>query len=368
MFQSSYRLRTLFRNLDIPLVILILLNSLLGFLMISSAGGSNYFVIQLVAFLLGIVGVVVLMVLDYDYLSRISLYLYGAGLLLLILVLIPGIGAVRGGARSWFAFGPVNFQPAEMMKLFFIIFFARKLSDNQEQLNQPKSLLFLLLYLVIIFFLLLLQPDFGTAAVFGGIALVMLFTAGISWKYLLYGLGAIAALCPLMWFVVLQDYQKNRLITAFQPELDPSGAGYQAIQSKTAVGSGKVFGTGLYKGSSQVGNLLPERHTDFIYSAICEELGMFGGILVIVLLTLLIVRCIFVGLNSRNALGRHICTGVAAMLAFQVFENIGMCLGLFPVTGITLPFYSYGGSSMITTMLAMGLVLSVRYRCRLINF
>lgn len=368
MFRSSYRLRTITRNLDIPLVLLILLNALFGFLMISSAGGSKYLLVQVSAFLLGIVGVVILMVLDYDYLARISYYLYGAGLLLLVLVLIPGLGAVRGGARSWFELGPINFQPAELMKLFFIILFARKLADNQEHLNRPKELLFLLLYLLIIFVLLLLQPDFGTAAVFGGIALVMLFTAGISWKYLLYGLGAFGALCPILWFVVLQDYQKNRLITAFHPELDPTGAGYHAIQSKTAIGSGKVFGTGLYKGSSQVGNLLPERHTDFIYSAICEELGMFGGILVIALLTFLIFRCIHIGLNARNTLGRHICTGVAAMLAFQVFENIGMCLGLFPVTGITLPFYSYGGSSMITTMLAMGLVLSVRYRCRMINF
>lgn len=365
---SSYRIRTLSRNLDLPLVFLILLNAAFGFLMISSAGGSKYLMIQVLAFLLGVVGVVILMVLDYDYLSRISYYLYGVGILLLILVLIPGIGAVRGGARSWFLLGPVNFQPAELMKLFFIILFAKKLSDYQEHLNRPKSLIFLLSFLVIIFVLLLLQPDFGTAAVFGGIALVMLFTAGISWRYLLYGFCSLGALFPLLWFVVLQDYQKNRLITAFRPELDPTGAGYHAVQSKTAVGSGKLFGTGLYKGSSQVGNLLPERHTDFIYSAICEELGMIGGILVIALLVLLIYRCMHIGLNARNALGRHICTGVAAMLGFQVFENIGMCIGLFPVTGITLPFYSYGGSSMITTMLAMGLVLSVRYRSRIINF
>ncbi|MBO5364168.1 MAG: rod shape-determining protein RodA [Clostridia bacterium] len=368
MFQSSYRLRTLTRNLDGPLVLLILLNALFGLLMISSAGGGKYVLVQLTAFLLGIGGVVLLMVLDYDYLSRISYYLYGAGLLLLILVLIPGIGAVRGGARSWFEFGPINLQPAELMKIFFIIFFARHLSEKQERINQPIELLKLLAYLVVIFILLLFQPDFGTAAVFAGIALVMLFTAGITWKYLLWGLGSLVIICPILWVFVLQDYQKTRLITAFNPELDPTGAGYHAIQSKTAVGSGKLFGTGLFKGSSQVGNLLPERHTDFIYSAVCEELGMLGGILVIVLLTLLIFRCIYIGLNARNALGRHICIGVAAMLIFQVFENIGMCLGLFPVTGITLPFYSYGGSSMITTMLAMGLVLSVRYRCRMINF
>ena len=179
---------------------------------------------------------------------------------------------------------------------------------------------------------------------------------------------SVAAACPLLWFFVLQDYQKSRIISAFQPERDPSGAGYHVIQSKIAIGSGRVFGTGLYKGSSQVNNLLPERHTDFIYAVVCEELGIVGAVLVILLLALLIFRCIYIGLNARNALGTYICVGTAAMLIFQVFENIGMCLGLFPVTGITLPFYSYGGSSMITIMLALGLVLSVRYRCRMINF
>ncbi len=368
MFQSSYRVRTVFRNLDGPLVLLILLNALFGFLMISSAGGGRYVLVQLAAFLLGIGGVVLLLVLDYDYLSRISYYLMGIGLLLLILVLIPGVGVVRGGARSWFELGPVNFQPAELVKIFFIIFFARQLAEKQERINQPMELLKLLGSLAVVFILIMCQPDFGTAAVFAGIVMVMLFTAGISRKYLLGGLGALAVLSPILWFFVFQDYQKNRLITAFNPEIDPTGAGYHAIQSKTAVGSGRLFGTGLFKGSSQVGDLLPERHTDFIYSAVCEELGLLGGVLVIALLALLIFRCITIGLSARNALGRHICIGVAAMLIFQVFENIGMCLGLFPVTGITLPFYSYGGSSMITTMLAMGLVLSVRYRCRMINF
>lgn len=368
MFQSSYRLRTISRNLDIPLVILILLNAAFGLLMISSAGGGRYVLIQFLAFLLGVAGIVALMILDYEYLAQISRYLYGIGVVLLILVLIPGLGVVRGGARSWFELGPINFQPAELAKIFFLIIFAQQLADQQENLNQPKILLQLLVTLLLYCVLLLLQPDLGTAAVFFGIALVMLFVAGLSWKYLASGLGALAVLFPLMWFFVLQDYQKNRLISAFRPEQDPSGAGYHVLQSKLAVGSGKFFGTGLYKGSSQVNNLLPERHTDFIYSAVCEELGMIGGILVILLLVLLIYRCLFIGLNARNPLGTHICVGVAAMLIFQVFENIGMCLGLFPVTGITLPFYSYGGSSMVTTMLALGLVLNVRYRSRMINF
>lgn len=368
MFQSSYRMRTISRNLDMPFIILILLNTLFGLLMISSAGGTKYVIIQLAAFLLGVGGIVALMILDYDYLAQISNYLYIIGIGLLIIVLIPGIGAVRGGARSWFILGPVNLQPAEIVKIFFIILFARLLSENGEEVNEPRVLLKMLIYLVIPCVLMLLQPDLGTAAVFFGIAFVMLFCAKISWKYIAAGFGALAAAFPLMWFFLFQDYQRNRFITAFFPEKDPSGAGYQVIQSKTAVGSGQFFGTGLFKGSSQVNNLLPERHTDFIFSAICEELGFIGGILVIVLLSLLIIRCIYIGLSARNMIGTYICVGVAGMLIFQIFENIGMCIGLFPVTGITLPFYSYGGSSMVTTMLAMGLVLNVKYRSRMINF
>lgn len=368
MFHSSYRLRTLTRNLDMPLVALILLNTFFGMLMISSAGGGKYLLIQALAFLLGIGGVVALMILDYDYLAQISQYLYGAGVLLLVLVLIPGIGAVRGGARSWFALGPISIQPAEIAKIFFIITFSKKLEDNREHINDIRVLGKLLLYPAILCGLLLLQPDFGTAAVFVGITIVMLFAAGLAWKYFFYGLGALVVVFPIFWFFILQDYQKSRLISAFNPEIDPAGAGYHVIQSKIAVGSGKFFGTGLYKGSSQVNNLLPERHTDFIYSAVCEELGFIGGLLVLLLLAALIFRCFYIGSNARNELGNHICIGVAAMLIFQVFENIGMCLGLFPVTGITLPFYSYGGSSMVTTMLAVGLVLNVRYRCRMINF
>ena len=345
MLNDNTRLRGVFRNLDLPLVFLTFVTAMFGILMISSAGGTRYVIIQSIAFFIGICGIVALMILDYEYLAQISLYLYAASVGLLILVLIPGLGSVHNGARSWFELGPVNFQPAELVKIIFIITFAKQLSESEDSINQPKTLLKLL-----------------------GIALVMLFTAKISWKYVAGGIAAVAAACPLVWFFILQDYQKNRIISVFNPERDPSGTGYHVIQSKIAVGSGKIFGTGLYKGSSQVNNLLPERHTDFIYSVVCEELGMVGAILVILLLTLIILRCIYIGINARNALGTYICTGVAAMLIFQVFENIGMCLGLFPVTGITLPFFSYGGSSLLTTMLAIGLVLNVRYRCRLINF
>jgi len=368
MFYRSGRLRGLGRNLDIPLVCLTVLAALFGLLMIASTGGTRYVIIQSAAFLVGIAGVVALMILDYQYLAQISLHLYLAAIALLVLVLIPGLGDVQNGARSWFDLGFFNLQPAELAKIVFIITFSKHLAETEHQLDRPKTVLKLLLHLGSFCFLILLQPDFGTAMVFVVIALVLLFCAGINWKYILGGIGLGAAAFPLLWFFVLQDYQKNRIITLFHPEMDPTGSGYHVLQSKIAVGSGKIFGTGLFKGSSQVNNLLPERHTDFIFSAICEELGMLGALLALVILTLLIIRCLYIGIHARNRLGTLIATGVAAMLLFQVFENIGMCLGIFPVTGITLPFFSYGGSSMLTSMLAIGLVLNIRWRSRPIHF
>ncbi len=363
MFYRSGGFR-LSRNLDMPLVVLTLLAAAFGLLMIGSCGGSRYVLIQLAAFLVGIGGIVLLIHLDYQYLSRISLYLYLGAILLLILVLIPGLGDMQNGARSWFDLGFFNLQPAELAKLVFIITFSKHLAESEYQLDRLKTIGKLLLHLASFCFLILLQPDFGTAMVFVAIALVLLFCAGLRWKYILGGLGIGAACFPLLWFFVLRDYQKNRIITLFRPDLDPSGSGYHVLQSKIAVGSGKLFGTGLFKGASQVNNLLPERHTDFIFSAVCEELGMIGALFAIIILSLLILRCLVIGIHAGDRLGTLIATGVAAMFLFQIFENIGMCLGIFPVTGITLPFFSYGGSSMLTSMLAIGLVLNVRWRSR----
>lgn len=362
LYNSSGRLRGIKRNLDMPLVIATLIATLFGVLMISSTGGSRYVIIQLGAMIVGICGIIALMILDYEYLAGISLYLYIGSVILLLLVLIPGIGSVANGARSWFNLGVFSIQPAEVVKIAFIIIFANLIAENHSDVNNPKVLIKLLMYLGLLCLLILLQPDFGTAMVFVFIALLMLFMAGLSWKYIAGGAAAVMALLPIAWFFLLKEYQKDRIISLFNPERDPMGAGYHVIQSKTAVGSGRLFGSGLYQGPSQVNNLLPERHTDFIFSAVCEELGMLGGLAVIFLLTFIIVRCIYIGMNSKYELGNYICMGVAAMFIFQAFENIGMCIGLLPVTGITLPFFSYGGSSLVTNLLAIGLVLNVRYR------
>lgn len=371
MLEKTRGFRDAIKNIDFILIALTVLAALFGIVMISSAGGDSaakYVTVQTAALILGVAGIIIISILDYDYLARLSKYIFIVCVILLVLVLIPGLGVMQNGARSWFVLGPVSFQPAELVKVGFVITFSKHLSETGNGLNAPRNLWKVILHPAVLCVLMLLQPDFGTVVVFVMMAAAMLFMAKISWKYLVGALAVLVAMCPIAWFFLLQQYQKDRIINLFYPENDPTGSGYHVIQSKIAVGSGKLTGMGLYNGSSRYNNLLPERHTDFIYSVVCEELGMIGGIAVIILLSAIILRCLYIGINARNSEGLYICTGVAAMLAFQAFENIGMCIGIFPVTGITLPFFSYGGSSLVTNMLAIGLVLNVRYRYKKINF
>ncbi len=359
------------KNFDFVLFGLVMAAALFGILMISSAAPSpvKYTAVQTGALVLGLLAIGFLLVLDYEHLASLTIYLYGISVVLLILVLIPGIGVYENGARSWFRFGSlIGVQPAELVKLAFIITFAKHLSEVDDLIDRPRNVMLLLLHLGFLVGLILLQPDFGTAVVFGFIAVVMLFAAKISWKYIAAGISAVGIAAPLAWFFVLKPYQKDRIINLFNPENDPSGTGYQVAQSKMAIGSGKFFGTGLYEGGSQYNNFLPERHTDFIFSVVCEELGFLGGIIVILLLIAIVVKCLAIGMNARNNLGMYICVGVASMFAFHIVENVGMCIGIMPVTGIPLPFFSYGGSSMLTNLIAVGLVLNVRYRSKAINF
>lgn len=359
------------KNFDFILFGLMFVTAVFGIVMISSAAPSagKYVAVQLASLIIGLVVVAILIVLDYEYLASLSPYLYVISAVLLVAVLIPGIGTYENGARSWFRFGSlIGVQPAELVKLAFIITFAKHLSSVDDMINRPRNVIMLLIHGGALIGLILLQPDFGTAVVFACIMIVMLFVAKISWKFLAAIGGIIAGSVPIAWLFILQPYQKERIINLFNPENDPTGSGFQVAQSKMVIGSGQIVGNGLYEGSSQFNNFLPERHTDFIFSVVCEELGFIGALVVIGLLLAIIIRCIIIGMNARNSLGTYICFGVAAMFAFHVVENIGMCIGIMPVTGIPLPFFSYGGSSLLTNIIAVGLVLNVRYRSKTINF
>ena len=320
------------KNFDFCLFFLTMVAAIFGIVVISSAApdAGKYVFVQSVSLVLGIIAICVLMVIDYEYLAEVSLYLYGISVILLVLVLIPGIGTYENGARSWFRFGSlIGIQPAEIVKLAFIITISRHLSECDDLIDRPRNILFLLIHAGGLIGLILLQPDFGTAMVFLFIFITLLFVAKIGLKYILSGIGTLAIAAPVAWFFVLKPYQKERIINVFNPENDPTGTGYQVTQSKIAVGSGQLFGNGLYRGNSQYNNFLPERHTDFIFSVVCEELGFIGGMIVILLLVGIIIRCISIGLNSRNHIGMYISFGVAAMFTFHVVENIGMCKTLY---------------------------------------
>lgn len=358
------------KNIDKTLAFLVLAISCFGIIMISSAVRSfdnsiKYIVVQTVSLILGAAIVFFIAELDYENLAGMSKYLYGGSIILLILVLTPlGTGREETGGQSWFRLGFVGIQPAEIVKIAFIITFARHLDYVKDTINEIKNVALLLLHIGILIILIQLQPDAGTSMVFVFVAFCMMFVAGLSYKYIIGCVVAFAASAPLLWFFVLQEYQKKRILSLLYPEQYSLGSGYQVIQAKIAIGSGQIFGKGLFSGTQTQLGILPEKQTDFIFAVIGEELGMVGCIFVFLLLFAIIARCIYIAKTSNVHLGKFICVGVAAMLLFQSFENIGMSLGLTPVAGITLPFLSYGGSSLFANIVAVGIVMNISKRNR----
>lgn len=365
------KINRFFNNFDFPLFTVAYITAIIGILMISSAvksfdNNSKYITVQVGALLIGTLLMYIIMRIDYQNLSYINKYLFGFGVILLILVLTPlGTGREETGGQSWFRIGFISFQPAELVKLVFLITFSTHLSKIKEDINEFRNIFLLTLHFGVFATLIMLQPDTGTTMVYAFMFIIMLYAAGLSYKYFAWFFALLAALSPLVWFFLLKEYQKNRIIAVFKPEEFVSDYGYQVVQSKIAIGSGKFFGKGYFNGTQTQLGILPEKQTDFIFAVVGEEFGLVGCIIIIALLTSIIVRCIKIGKNSSTDLGRYMCTGIAAMFTFQAFENIGMCLGLTPVVGITLPFLSYGGSSLLTNLAALGIVLSVRQKGRI---
>lgn len=365
-------LRNYFKQLDYFLVVVAVLLGLLGLLMIASATksdeGSREILVQSLAMGLGIIAMFVMAAIDYEDYTDLAKFIYIGSILVLVLVLLFGQGKDETGANSWIRIGSIGIQPSELVKISFCITFSIHLSKVKETVNSPKTLFKLFLHFILPTGLVLLQNDTGTALVFVFMFLVMLFSAGLSLKYVFAGVGALAAFAPFAWFVLMRPYQRERILVFLNPERDATGSGYQVLQSKIAIGSGEFAGRGYMQGPQNQLAMLPENETDFIYGVIGEEFGFIGAVIILLLLAILILRCVHVGLQSKNDLGSFMCIGIAAMLAFHTFENIFMCIGLMPVTGIPLPFLSYGGSSILTNFIAVGLVLSVWYRRRTIRF
>lgn len=362
-----------YADLDFALIIISILCTVFGIIMISSAvntidGGDKYILIQSVAAVIGVVMMIIFATIDYENLGNLTKLIYIGSILMLITVLVIGTGREEVGSKSWIRFGPVGIQPSEFVKIGFIITFSKHAANVKNEINKPKNIFMLFLHLFVILGLILLQPDFGTAMVFIVIFAGIIFVSGISYKYIIGAISTVIAAIPLAWFFLLKEYQKNRILVFLNPESDPLGNGYHVIQSKIAIGSGGFFGKGLFQGTQTQLGYLPVKHTDFIYAVIGEELGMLGCIIAAVLLFSIVLKCIYNSRMARNNFSSNICIGVACMFLAHIFENIGMCIGLMPVTGIPLPFFSYGGSSLITNFVSVGLVMSTYMRRRDITF
>lgn len=364
--------KKLFKNIDIGIIISVFCLVSIGIASIASAtqvpyGGSlRYVKVQIIAFALGIVAAAIVTLIDYNNFGDIDRVIYIINIVLLVLVLF--IGSARKGTQGWIDFGFLSFQPAEIVKVGFILTFAKHLEKRKGNLERIQDILPGLLHVGLIIGLILLQPDFGTALVFIFITAFMYFAAGIHYKYILGAFGALLVSIPLLWFGYFNGIQKKRIMVFLNPEMDPLHGGYHVIQSKIAIGSGQFAGKGIFKGTQNNLGFIPERHTDFIFSVIGEEVGLIGCVIVILLFLWLVLRCIRVAQVAKDDYGMFICVGVMAMFMFHIIENIGMTIGIMPVTGIPLPFISYGGSSLLTNLIAVSLVINVGMRRQVIRF
>jgi len=317
--------------------------------------GSRNLIVQSAAVVLGLLMVLVLSNIDYEVIANLwKLYLplcYGLVLATFL------VGAARGDDQAWITIGGFSLQPSELLKVAFIMAFGLHLSKVEGQVNEPRQLVLLCLHGGLPVLLIHFQGDDGSALMIGLIFLSMLFAAGLSWHYIVAAVGAAAVLSPLVWFFVMNEDHRNRFLIMFDPMSDPQGYGLQQLKGLLAIGSGQLRGSGLFSGDHVY---VPEIRNDFIFSFVGNSMGFIGCLLVICLLSGLCARLLYNAFHARDPLGRYICVGAFAMVAFQSIFNIGMCLSLLPVIGITLPFLSSGGSSVIALYAAMGLVVSVK--------
>lgn len=359
-------LRVFIKKLDTWLLALSIIASAFGIVLISSATKSfnsgNFIKIQFFAMLIGVVLYVLISLIDLDSVSSAWKILFALNIVLIGSLLIFGTGGESTGNRAWIRFGPIGIQPGEFGKILFILSLTGHIYQMREGLPSLKCIGLLLIHgMIPIGMVILISQDLGTALVYLFIFLVMLFFTGLKLRWFL-GAGALVGIAtPLLW-PLLNEYQQLRILVVFNPELDPLGKGYQAIQSKIALGSGGFFGRGLYNGTQTQYGYLPAKHTDFIFAAAGEELGMVGCLAICVIIIMIIVHCIKIARRCVGTPAAFTCIGVSAMLIFQFVENVGMCLGMLPVIGITLPFFSYGGSSVLTIFMAMGLISCAKMR------
>lgn len=370
--------------IDRTFVIVLLLLVVFGLVVLRSATSAisadhfTYVKRQLVAIFIGLSLAVMIIRFDFVQLRRYGNLMYGFSILLLIMVLV--FGQDIRGTTGWIQLGPLPaFQPAEITKILLILSFADFLTKRNGSLDTFKQMVPCFVFMGVPLILIMLQPDLGTGLVYIAVTIVMMYFAGANGK-ILGGLfaGGVACVALVLFLhfqyhlpIPLKDYQLDRLTVFLNPYNDGQGGkgpGWNTIQSLIAIGSGGLAGKGLFHGTQVQLNFLPEHHTDFIYAVIGEEMGFLGAVLIIVLYGILLVRAIVISFESKELFGTLLVVGISAMWLFHIFENIGMSLGMMPITGIPLPFLSFGGTSMVSNLAAAGLIISVNLRSAEIVF
>ncbi len=367
MRQFFYELKDFFRKGDMILLLLCLVTSAFGCLIIASAtnhsGSTRYLLVQGAAIILGILVYAVFSCIDADFIAEHRLALVVFNTIFLGLLITPFGTDNNTGNRSWLAFPflPMDIQPAEFCKITYVLIMASVMASHQNRLSGISSVLHMAVHLILVAGVnFLVSSDFGVTMIFVVIFVIMAFAGGVKMYWFLVGACGVTAALPFLW-PRLSERQQNRILVLFDASIDPMGLDerYHTVRSLLSLNAGGLTGQGLFNGNRTQTGALFAQHTDFIFSAIGEELGYLGCMLVIVLMALIIIRCIYVGTQSPDYMRRMICFGVAAAMVFQVVSNIGMCIGLTPVVGLTLPFISYGGSSILSLYAMMGLVSGV---------
>ena len=375
--------------IDLPFLLLTVLLTIIGLIMVLSASspsayydargtGNNpayYFIRQAGFAAAGIVAMYIISKMNYQTFRWISIFVLGVSIILLLMVFLPGIGVTRNGARRWIEIGPLSFQPSETAKVGIVLYFASRLSKRDGYVFKPKAEIGILergynflgrigfielvpygIVLVIVCGLMSEQPHLSGIIIIMVIAAAILFSSGIQLRWFVFA-GVLVGVA-LAIYILSTPYMLERITSASDPWDDPGDTGYQLTQSMMAIGSGGLTGVGLGQ-SRQKFMFLPERHNDFIFSIICEELGMVGACVIIILFMLLFLRGYWIALHARDRFGSLLAVGVISQLAMQVFFNIGVVTGLLPTTGISLPFFSYGGTALMVQLAEMGIILSV---------
>lgn len=359
------------KSFDKYLFIAVIILSVFGLIMVYSASsiwaeykfndGFHYFKMQAIFILIGIILMIVISKIDYHfYYDKANLILLIC-FILLILVIIPGIGSIRNGSRSWFGIGPFGIQPSEAAKMGLIIFTSKYLSNSNKFLKSYKKGVFPILGITLLFFgLIMIQPDLGTGTVLVIAIVALLFIAGVNMKFF-FGMGILGVIGVVI-LIIIAPYRMDRITSFLNPWADELGTGFQIIQSLYAIGPGGLLGTGFLN-SVQKHFYLPEPQTDFIFSIIAEEFGVMGAFIVVGLFSFILYRGIKSAINTNESFSKYLAFGIIFQMIFQALMNLAVVIGLIPVTGVTLPFLSYGGSSLLVSMASIGIILNISKSC-----